>query len=111
MYQGKANTAGKMRYRITVQKPVKSTTQGQPVVSWVDLLVDEPADYEYTRGYQSVRGRQVEEGVDCIFYVRWREEHDPENRIAFDGEYYGVIFVRPVAGRRRYMELHCKVIK
>lgn len=112
MYKGKSpNTVGSMRYRITVQSPVKTALQGQPVVTWSNVFEDEPADYDYTRGYQQARGRQVEEGVDAIFTVRWREGYDPEQRILFDGEYYGIIFVRPMAGRKRYLELHTKVVK
>jgi len=111
MYRGKANTVGAMRYRITVQKPVKTSLQGQMVVSWVTLHEEEPADYEYVRGYGFSRGRQYEEGVDAVFTVRYRDDYDPEQRTLFEGEYYGIVFVRPMAGRNRYMELHAKVVK
>ena len=111
MYRGKPKTVGAMRYRITVQSPVKTDVQGQRVVTWSNLYEDEPADYDYVRGYQFNRGRQVEEGVDAIFVVRYRDGYDPEQRILFDSEYYGIVFVRPMAGRNRYMELHTKVIK
>jgi len=43
--------------------------------------------------------------------VRYRDDYDPEQRILFEGEYYGIVFVRPMAGRNRYMELHAKVVK
>lgn len=112
MYKGKArNSISALRHRITVQVPIKTTDQGQEVVSWLDVLTSEPADYEYVRGYQTANGRQVEEGVDCVFTVRYSDVYSPVNRIQFDGEEYGVVFVRPTAGRNMYMELHCKVIK
>ena len=111
MYRGKPSTVGAMRYRITVQSPVKTDLQGQRVVTWSNVYENEPADYEYVRGYQFSRGRQFEEGVDAVFTVRWRDGYDPEQRIVFDGENYGIVFVRPMAGRLQYMEIHAKVVK
>lgn len=102
---------GGMRYRVTIQSPAVATSVGVPNVSWSDTLTNEPADYEYVRGGQSARGRQVEEGVDAVFTVRYRPGYTPKQRVVFESENYGIVFVRPVGGRNRYLELHVKVVK
>lgn len=105
---------GALRYRVTIQTPTKSdgtTTQGQPVVTWSNRLTDEPADYEYTSGGQGSRGRQVEETVRAVFTVRYRTGYTVEERVVFNGENFGIVHIKPVVGRDRYLELHCRTVK
>lgn len=112
MYQGKANTVGRMRYNVTIQQQsAPSSDVGSPAVTWSTRYASEPADYEYPRGGMAGRGRQVEEGVDAIFTVRYRDGYAVTDRVVFDGENYGIVFIRPVSGRERYLELHTKLVK
>lgn len=105
---------GGLRHRITVQTPSKSdgsTTQGQRIVSWTTRLTDEPADYEYTSGGQGSRGRQVEETVRAVFTVRYRAGYSTEERVLFDGQNFGIVHIKPVVGRDRFLELHCRSVE
>jgi hypothetical protein len=35
----------------------------------------------------------------------------PQDRIVFRGESYGIVWVQPVGGRDRYQIVHAKVVK
>lgn len=102
-------SSGQMRHRITVQSKTETQADsGQLTVTWGAFVSDEPAEYEYTAGGQVIRGRQVEEGIDAVFTVRYRSGYTREMRVVFDGGHYGIVHVRPVGGRQRYLELHTK---
>lgn len=112
MYRGKANTVGRMRYRVTIQQQsAPSSDVGSPSVTWSTRYAEEPADYEYPRGGMAGRGRQVEEDVDAIFTVRYRDGYAVTDRVVFRSENYGIVFIRPVVGRDDYLELHTKLVK
>lgn len=110
MYQKTPNTIGRMRYRIDVQSRTVADAIGSPSVTYATRFTGEPADFEYPRGGMVNRGRQIEEGVDAIFTVRHREGYVPTDRVVFESQNYGIVFIRPVRGRRDYIELHCKAV-
>ena len=102
---------GEMRHRITVT--VESTTQdsaGQPVVTLVNWLVDEPAKFEPIAGTEGARGRQVEAGVSAVFTVHYRSGYTPEMVVTCAGQNYGIVGVHAVDGMNAYRELHCKAV-
>jgi len=102
---------GEMRHRITVA--VETTTQdaaGQPVVSLVNWLVDEPAKFEPISGGEGARGRQVEASISAIFTVRYRDGYTPQMAITYGGETYWIVYVKQVGGMDRYRELHCRSV-
>jgi SPP1 family predicted phage head-tail adaptor len=100
-----------MRHRITVK--VESATQdsaGQPIVTLVNWLVDEPAKFETIAGTEGARGRQVEAGVSAVFTVHYRSGYTPEMVVACAGQNYGIVGVHAVDGMNAYRELHCKAV-
>jgi SPP1 family predicted phage head-tail adaptor len=100
---------GSMRQRITLQTPTESTsTFGDVSTTWADTLKDEPAQFISTNGGETLRGRQVEAGINAVFTVHYRSQYSPTCRIVYDGTTYGVVYVRPVDGGRRYLEVYCK---
>jgi SPP1 family predicted phage head-tail adaptor len=102
---------GEMRSRITVK--VETTTQdsaGQPVVSLVNWITDEPAKHEPTTGGETARGRQVEANIAAIFTVHYRDGYTPQMSVDCDGQTYGIVRVLPVDGMNAYRELHCKAV-
>lgn len=102
---------GMMRDRITVANEVTAQAEsGQPIVSLVNFLVNEPATYLYVGGAESIRGRQIEAGINAIFTVRYRPGYLPTQAITYDGQRYGVVHVRPIDGKNRYLELFCKAV-
>ena len=101
-----------MRYRVVVQKHVDTADEsGQTVSTWTTIYQSEPADFAAVSGGQVFRGSQVNEGINAIFTVRYRDNYKPQHRILFDGEVYGIVFVQPIEGRDRYLDCHCKVVK
>ena len=99
---------GSMRQRCTVQQVTETQDDsGQPVVTWSDYVVDEPCQFIPTGGTESMRGRQLEAGTKAIFRVRYRSGYQPEMRIVYGSTNYGITYVNPVDGLRRYVELVC----
>ena len=100
---------GSMRERITVQTAVETIDDaGQTIRNWTSTLSDEPAAYEPVSGGETVRGKQVEAGVTAIFTVRFRTGYTSTQRVNHGSGTYGILYVHPVEGGRRYVDLHCK---
>lgn len=98
-----------MRERITVQSvAVTISDAGDKVEAWTNLYVNEPAMYDPASGSETLRGRQVEAGVNVVFITHYRSNYAPEQRVSYNGTNYGIVFVKPVEGGRRYVELHCR---
>lgn len=100
---------GAMRDRITVQSlTVAISDAGDKTETWTDLYRNEPADFQPVSGGETLRGRQVESGVNAVFTVHYRSGYAPEQRVTHNGTTYGIVFVRQVDGGRRYIELQCR---
>lgn len=100
---------GAMRERITVQSlTVTISDAGDKAEAWANLYVNEPAIYDPASGSETLRGRQVEAGVNVVFITHYRTAYAPEQRVSYGGNTYGIVFVKPVEGGRRYVELHCR---
>lgn len=107
-------SVGHMRYRVTVQKRVDTVdASGQVLTTWTTItgLANEPADYAAVSGGQVFRGSQVNEGINAVFTVRYREQYKPQHRIIHNGQAFGVVFAQPIEGRDRYLDLHCKAVE
>ena len=108
---GRGFRVGEMRYRIRVKtETTEQDDSGQPIVTLVDWLVDEPAKFEPTTGGEGFRGRQVEAGISAIFTVRHRDGYTPDMAIDIDGDRYWIVYVKPVQGMNRYRELFCRSV-
>jgi SPP1 family predicted phage head-tail adaptor len=101
-----------MRYRVVLQKHVDSLDDaGQSIATWTTVYQSEPADYAAVSGGQVFRGSQVNEGINAVFTVRYRDEYAPQHRILYNGQAFGIVFVQPIEGRDRYLDCHCKVVE
>ena len=106
---GKNFRVGAMRERITIQSlSVAISDAGDKTETWSDLYVDEPAAFDSVSGGETLRGRQVEAGINAVFTVRYRSEYATTQRITHDGTTYGIVYVKPVDGGRRYSEIYCR---
>lgn len=102
---------GKMRERVTIESAALSVdSAGQEIKTWSTLLSDEPASFEPAAGSETIRGRQLEDGVNAIFLVRYRSGYSPKQRVIFGSDTYGIVHVKRVQGGYRYLELHCKAV-
>lgn len=100
---------GAMRERVQIQSASESADlAGQVIRTWSTTYANEPAQRMPVRGGESLRGRQVEAGIDEIFVTRFHADIVPQMRVVFDSRNYGIVYVNPVEGGRRYLELHCK---
>ena len=103
---------GSMRERITIQTFTEAVdTNGQTVRTFSTLLYREPAQWIPTSGGETVRGKQIEAGINAIFIVRYRAStYTPELRISHNSETYGIVHVKQIDGQRRYLQLECKAV-
>lgn len=100
---------GSMRDRITVQSvTVTLSSAGDKVETWADLYRNEPASFDPISGGETLRGRQVEAGINAVFTTHYRTGYAPEQRVSYNGTNYGIVFVKQIEGGRRYVELHCR---
>lgn len=100
---------GAMRERINVQQLELSISDaGDKTEVWTTLFANEPASFEQVSGGETLRGRQVEAGVNALFTVRYRSGYLPTQRVVHAGVTYGIVFVRQVEGGKRYIELQCR---
>lgn len=97
---------GAMRYPITIKQPVETLDDyGEPIVTWSTYLADEPASFEPTGGIESMRGRQLEAGIQGVFTVRFRDGYSTQMKITHNSQDYGIKYIHAVDGGRRYLEL------
>lgn len=97
-----------MHQRIDVQTATSDESSGQPIRTWATTYSKEPAAWTPTAGSETVRGRQVEAGISGYFTVGYRDGYSVEQRVVHNGLYYGIVYVKPIDGGRRYIELHVK---
>jgi hypothetical protein len=106
---------GGLRHKISVQINAVSngaSSQGQPIPGAKTFrFTSEPADYEYASGGVTARGRQVDETVRAVFTVRYRDGYTIRDSVVFRSQEFGIVHIRPVMGRDRYLELHCRSIE
>ena len=102
---------GSMRERITVQDFTATVDEhGQTIRDYRTLRYREPAQFLPTSGGENIRGRQIEAGVNAAFIVRYRPDYDATKRVVHNGIVYGIVYVHPVDGGRRYLDLRCKAV-
>ena len=97
-----------MVHRIDVQTATVDESTGQPIRSWSNTFANEPASWTPTAGTETIRGRQVEAGIAGYFTVSFREGYSVEQRVIHNGLNYGIVYVKPIAGERRFIELHVR---
>jgi hypothetical protein len=89
-----------------VQYPtVSQDSSGQPIVTWANFLVEEPAKHTPISGLEVFHGMQMVANAKAIFTVRYRTGYTDQMRIVHNGEYFGIIFINKVDGRNRFLEL------
>ena len=100
---------GSMRERITIQSVTVTTSDaGDKVETWANTYINEPAAFDPVSGGETLRGRQVDAGVNAVFTVHYRT-YTTTQRVQYNGTNYGIVFVKPIEGGRRYVELHCRL--
>lgn len=97
--------AGQLRHRITAQTVTTAAdAAGQPIETWADWLISEPAELIETGGAETLRGQQIDATATHLVRVRYRaawQDSGERRRIVFGARIIGVTNVRDVDGRRR----------
>jgi len=102
---------GAMRERVNLQTATESLdSAGQTIRTWATTYASEPAQRVPVRGGEGARGSQIEAGIDEIFIIHFRESVVPQMQLIHGSRTYGIVYVNPVEGGRRYIELSCKAV-
>lgn len=102
---------GTMRDRVQLQAAVETIdSAGQTIRTWTTAYADQPAQRLPMRGAEGIRGGQVEAQIDEIFVIHHRDNVTPEMRLLHNSRVYGIVYVNPIDGRLRYLELSCKAV-
>lgn len=111
-YQSKRLAIGSMRDRIVIEteQTTLDSDTGQPIRAWSTFYSSVPAVYTPTRSGESFRGGQVEAGINAVFTMRYQKDIAPTMRIRFDGIIYNIVFVMPVTGAKRYLDIYCRAV-
>lgn len=100
---------GAMRDRIDIQTPTMTVdAAGQSIPAWTDTIEREPCVFDSASGGETLRGKQVDTSITAVFTIHYRSGLTTQQRVKYNNEYYGIVYVRPVEGGRRYIELQCR---
>jgi head-tail adaptor len=100
-----------LRDRIHIQEATETlSNSGQPVRTWANKYISQPAKYMPTAGTETLRGRSVEAGIAVIFTVRNRDGITPQMQVVHTSGTYGIVYVKPVDGMPIVSELHCRKV-
>ena len=104
---------GMMTDRIDIQEATETLDSfGQVTRSWSDLIADLPAHVQTTSGGETIRGKQVIQGVTKAITIRTPATAiNSKHRVVFGSETYGIVLVTPIDGdsRSRYQLIQAKV--
>ena len=97
------------RHRITFQTAESTVdTSGQPIVTWVNFLTNEPASFKPMGGTESMRGKQLDAGTKGVFNINFRTGLNTQMRIIHNGTSYGISNIDEINGISRYLEIMVK---
>ena len=100
---------GEMRELIDIESAVVTLdSYGQEQRQWEKKYRSQRAKWTPTAGAETIRGRSVEAGITSVFTIRYQPGITPEMRVVHSSGTYGIGYVKPVSGGRRYIEIHCK---
>lgn len=96
------------RHRINVQSVVTTIDSSrQPVYTYTNRYVDEPATFKQVAAGEYVRGRQIEAGVTAMFEVNYRDGYLVTDRVIFDSVKYGIVRIDYPEGVKRFAVIYC----
>lgn len=104
---------GRMTDRVTIQS--SSDTQdsaGQLIRSWSDVYADIPAHVRTVSGGETIRGKQIIQGVNKLITIRTQAaDITSDQRVVFGSDNYGIVLATPVDcdSRSRYVEIQAKI--
>ncbi|BEN55254.1 phage head closure protein [Serratia marcescens] len=101
--------AGKLRHRITLQKPVKvqDTTSGEMIDTWQDVS-NLWAEVSPLSAREFVAAQAMQNAVTTRIKIRYRQDIEPKYRILFLGKIFNIegILSDPKSGLE-YLTLPC----
>ena len=101
-------TCSEMRHRILVQQATTTLDSSrQPIITYTTRYANEPASFKQVTRGEKIRGRQMEEAVNAVFEVNYRDGYTVTDRIFFQGNYYGIVGIDNPDGVNRFTVLYC----
>ncbi|WP_459252743.1 phage head closure protein [Paraburkholderia sp. RL18-103-BIB-C] len=101
--------AGRMRYRLTFEKPVRIRDESGEVIvdQWIEAFKVWGA-VEPLTGREYMASAEFRPGVSTRIRVRWRDDLDTSLRVVHqDGTVYDIVAVLPVQGLHKEAQVMC----
>ena len=99
---------GRLRHRVTIQKPTATTdTGGGTAVTWATLK-EVFADIQPQSGTSGFRQEQVQESVTHRIIMRYRADIGTNYRIKFGTRIFNIHSILNEAERDRFLVLFCE---
>lgn len=99
---------GKLRQRVTLQKPVKAIGDyGADDITWTDVATIW-ANVMPLRGNEYYASMREETGVDFRIYIHYRTDVSHGWRLTYEGDEFDIVAAIDPDERHKYLELMCK---
>ncbi|ACC72546.1 phage head closure protein [Paraburkholderia phymatum] len=101
--------AGRLRYRLTFEKPVRLLDEtGEVIVDqWVKAFTVW-GSLEPLSGREYLSASEFRAGITTRVRVRWRSDLDPAMRIRCDEVTYDIAAILPVMGLHKEAQIMCQ---
>jgi SPP1 family predicted phage head-tail adaptor len=101
--------AGRLRYRLTFEKPVRVLDEtGEVIVDqWVEAFTVRGA-LEPLTGREYLSASEFRASITTRARIRWRSDLDPAMRIVCQGVTYEIDAILPVMGLHKEAQIMCR---
>lgn len=99
--------AGKMRRRVTIQKPTETNTDGRVAKTWSDVNTVW-AEFVDTRAKEFLNAKQVNAKLTHLLRIRWRDDVIPKWRLTHGSSTLNILGVVNPGQRREELLLECE---
>jgi head-tail adaptor len=106
-------STGQLRHRVTLEYPNPTQVEGTQVPVWATVLASIPAEILAVAGGETVRGKQIEAGIDTVVIVRFglskNANHEwSDHRFVHDSRNLNIVRAADEEGTREFLTCYCK---
>lgn len=100
--------AGRMRYRLTFERPVRIKNESGEVIvdSWVEVFTVW-GSLEPITGREYLSASEFRSGVTTRARIRWRDDLDTTLRMVHQGTVYNIDAILPTQGLHKEAQIMC----
>lgn len=101
---------GRFNHRIDLQNAT-TPTNGEIEPTYASYATNLPAEVMETGGGETIRGRQIEAGINAVVTLRYRSDVTPRMRVKWGTRYLGIVSIGDPTGQKIITMLSCKELQ